>query len=178
MMSDREKEILLKLRAAGARTPAFHTMFFDSDQSAVFTAMRYCPSSLAQELDLMERRGGRQLQARLELVRGVVEALASVHAAGVIHLDVKAENILLADSGDAGGSGREVLLTDFNLSFEAKGGRGEPRPEVSMSTFTDKNLVVQALSPGASQHLGVNLILNHVWGLIPLAGAGAGAGAA
>lgn len=79
---------------------------------------------VALVLDLIE---GSCVRARLQagpvppqeaaaIVAGVCSALATVHAAGVVHRDVKPENVLLASDGRA-------LLTDFGSAFVV----GQPR---------------------------------------------------
>ncbi len=76
--------------------------------------------ALALVLDLVE---GPSVRSRLQggpvppqeaaaIVAGVCSALATVHAAGVVHRDVKPENVLLAADGRA-------MLTDFGVAFVA-----------------------------------------------------------
>jgi TPR repeat protein len=52
----------------------------------------------------------RPLEARVELVAAVGSALGVVHAAGVVHRDVKPENLLLTRDG-------RVRVTDFGISL-------------------------------------------------------------
>ena len=84
------------------------------------------------DLDVHERRlylsmeyaaGGNLALARLEpeplvrTVRGVVDALRHAHAHGIVHRDVKPENILLLDPAGRTSRGRtSAVLADFGLA--------------------------------------------------------------
>jgi serine/threonine protein kinase len=86
---------------------------------------------------VMERLVGRDLaersQAQLpiqEAVRVVTElllALEEVHAAGVVHRDIKAENVFLTDDG-------RVVLLDFGLAREVGRGLRMTRHGVALGT--------------------------------------------
>ena len=75
---------------------------------------------LAIVMDLVEgpdlrtelgRRGTFAAAEAAEIVDGILAGLAAVHAAGVVHRDVKPENVLLAGSEPGG-----VRLTDFGVA--------------------------------------------------------------
>src|SRR4051794_31593500 len=77
-------------------------------------------SKLAIVMDLVEgpdlrtelaRRGTFPAIQAAEIVDGVLAGLAAVHAAGVVHRDVKPENVLLS-----GGLPSGVRLTDFGVA--------------------------------------------------------------
>jgi len=69
-----------------------------------------------------DRRGWRQI---VELSVGVADGLAAAHAAGILHRDIKPDNILVAKSGYA-------KLADFGLAKVAEGASSQ-----ASGTFTD-----------------------------------------
>jgi serine/threonine-protein kinase len=75
-------------------------------EGAVFVAMDLHPLTLGRRLALMGRLPETEC-VRLGL--GVAAALAVAHASGVVHRDIKPDNILLDDNGDA-------VVADFGLA--------------------------------------------------------------
>ena len=52
----------------------------------------------------------------LAIVRQVLEALGHAHAAGVVHRDLKPDNIMLVDAGDSAEERDLVKLLDFGIA--------------------------------------------------------------
>ena len=87
------------------------------DDSSVFLAMEYVPGGTLR--DRIRERGRLSPREAFDLLEPVLSALAAAHRAGIVHRDVKPENVLLADDG-------RVKVADFGLARSAlsTGGSG------------------------------------------------------
>ena len=77
------------------------------DDGTLFLAMEYVPGHTLR--DLIRKEAPMSPAKALALVDPVLSALAAAHQAGMIHRDVKPENVLLADDG-------RVKVADFGLA--------------------------------------------------------------
>ena len=82
------------------------------DDGQVFLAMEYIQGRTLR--DLLRERGRLRPQEALSILQPVLAALSAAHAAGLIHRDVKPENVLLADDG-------RIKVADFGLARAAAG---------------------------------------------------------
>lgn len=73
----------------------------------VFLVMEYVPGRTLR--DLLNERGRLGPRHALSLLRPVLAALGAAHRAGLVHRDVKPENVLLTDDG-------QVKVADFGLA--------------------------------------------------------------
>ncbi|MEU6413398.1 Stk1 family PASTA domain-containing Ser/Thr kinase [Microbispora sp. NPDC046933] len=78
-----------------------------TDGANVYLSMEYVPGRTLR--DVLRRRGRLPAREALEMVIPVLAALGAAHQAGLIHRDVKPENVLLADDG-------RVKVVDFGLA--------------------------------------------------------------
>jgi len=78
-----------------------------TDGAHVYLSMEYVPGRTLR--DVLRRRGHLPAREALEMVIPVLAALGAAHQAGLIHRDVKPENVLLADDG-------RVKVVDFGLA--------------------------------------------------------------
>ncbi|MDH4131986.1 MAG: serine/threonine protein kinase, partial [Gemmatimonadota bacterium] len=58
--------------------------------------------------DRLQREGALPIPDAVRLLRDVVDALAKSHAEGVVHRDIKPDNVMIAD--------RHALVTDFGVA--------------------------------------------------------------
>ncbi|HEX7107488.1 MAG TPA: Stk1 family PASTA domain-containing Ser/Thr kinase [Acidothermaceae bacterium] len=82
------------------------------DNGHVFLAMEYVPGRTLR--DLLRERRRLAPQEALSILAPVLSALSAAHAAGLVHRDVKPENVLLADDG-------RVKVADFGLARAVAG---------------------------------------------------------
>lgn len=91
----------------------------DPDAARPWLATEFLPSvSLREAVELV---GPLPADLVRPLAAGIVEALASVHDAGIVHLDVKPGNILLTAEGPR--------LIDFGIAVDRRPGVGPPKGE-------------------------------------------------
>ena len=86
----------------------------DEKEGIPWMAMRLVPGgALSQRL----KEGRLPLARSVEILRGVADALDHAHAKGIVHRDVKPQNVLLDEGG-------RVYLADFGIAkmLEASGG--------------------------------------------------------
>jgi eukaryotic-like serine/threonine-protein kinase len=92
--------------AAGITHPNVITIFdAGEDEIGPFLVMEFVEGPTLAEVGPLER------EAAIELVATLAGAVAAVHAAGIIHRDVKPGNVILSPDGPK--------LTDFGIALEA-----------------------------------------------------------
>jgi serine/threonine protein kinase len=120
-----ESKILHQLSSAPHIVPFMEFDFTEAKQP--FIVMPYYKRSLADLLGTENKLSTRQT---LLITQQILSGLASIHAAGLVHLDIKPANILLDDND-------QVLIADFGISI-AKVASVLKKPEASALPDTDK----------------------------------------
>src|ERR1700728_2415572 len=78
-----------------------------SDGPFLYLAMEYVPGRTLKEV--LRERGRFTPAAALDIMTGVLDGLAAAHASGIVHRDVKPENVLLTVDG-------RIKVADFGLA--------------------------------------------------------------
>jgi beta-lactam-binding protein with PASTA domain/predicted Ser/Thr protein kinase len=79
----------------------------NSDAGVLYLVMEYVPGRTLREL--LRERGRLSPREALDVISGVLAGLAAAHRAGIVHRDVKPENVLLGD-------GNTIKVADFGLA--------------------------------------------------------------
>lgn len=86
---------------------AVHDQGRDPSDGTVYLVMEYVPGHTLR--DVVAKEAPMSPERALALLDPVLSALAAAHRAGVVHRDVKPENVLIADDG-------RVKVADFGLA--------------------------------------------------------------
>jgi serine/threonine protein kinase len=99
-----EREIATLRRVGGPRVA--EVVDADSSHDPPYVVTRYVRGSSLDKV--IDDHGPFRTKALRKLAAGLAEALASVHAAGVVHRDIKPGNVIMTDDGP--------VLIDFGLA--------------------------------------------------------------
>jgi beta-lactam-binding protein with PASTA domain/tRNA A-37 threonylcarbamoyl transferase component Bud32 len=78
-----------------------------SDGEVLYLAMEYLPGRTLR--DVLSQRGALTPRESVSVLEPVLGALAAAHRAGIVHRDVKPENVILTDDG-------RIKVADFGLA--------------------------------------------------------------
>jgi serine/threonine protein kinase len=126
---DRRTRFLLEARSAAALTHPAIAQVYDIDEAdgGIFIAMEYVDGKTVSRLIA---DGEIDLLGAVEIARQIADGLAKAHEAGILHRDIKSDNIMVTKDGHA-------KLLDFGLAklLDPAPARAEA-PENSGETLT------------------------------------------
>ncbi|GII76112.1 serine/threonine protein kinase [Sphaerisporangium rufum] len=102
-----------------------HVFDQGTDGDHVYLSMEYVPGRTLR--DVLRERGRLPAREALEIMIPVLAALGAAHQAGMVHRDVKPENVLLSDDG-------RVKVVDFGLA-RAIGAGHQTRTGIMIGTI-------------------------------------------
>jgi serine/threonine-protein kinase len=97
----------IKLARAITHPNVVRAFDFGESGGARFLTMEYVPGTTLREV--IDARGGLQLTPALQIAKQVCRGLAAVHKAGIVHGDLKPQNVMVMGSGVA-------KLMDFGVA--------------------------------------------------------------
>ncbi len=109
----------------------------------------------------------------VQLARGMLQPLAAVHAKGVIHRDIKPDNVFLPEGGAV-----RVKLLDFGLARSAQGDTSLTHTGAILGTplyMSPEQARAEALDARADLYAVAAVLFECVWGKPPFTGTSYGA---
>jgi len=103
------------------------TDFGTTDDGRAFVVMEFLEGEALSQLVM--REAPLPVERALHIARQVASALGAAHAKGIVHRDVKPENIYLIRRGDAD----FIKVVDFGISKAVKQGQGDDGPDYRLT---------------------------------------------
>lgn len=124
--------------------PAVYALTSDRERLSVFTMKVLEGRTLQQLLEENESEGREVITVAIEVLLRICDALAFAHAKGVLHLDIKPSNIIVADYG-------QIYLVDWGIAQ-----RKADMPKGPGKTFTKE---------GTPSYMAPEQALGELWKL-------------
>jgi serine/threonine-protein kinase len=136
------------------------------DESTYYMVMEYVPGTDLR--DVLVNRGSVDVSQAIEIVTAVCDALAAAHAGGLVHRDVKPENVLVSRSG-------AMKVADFGIAAVTGLDRTQPGGMVSgtLRYLSPEQAAGGDASTSSDLWAAGALLSELVTGMPPLQGAGA-----
>ncbi|HYY12644.1 MAG TPA: protein kinase [Kineosporiaceae bacterium] len=137
---------------------------FDQGEDAglLYLAMEYLAGRTLREV--LDELGVLTPGEALDVLEPVLEALAAAHAAGIVHRDVKPENVILTDDG-------RVKVADFGLARAASAVTATSGVLMGTAAYLAPELVLRGVADARGDVYAVGVVLFELLtGVLPFAG--------
>ncbi len=132
------------------------------DRGLLYLAMEYLPGQTLREV--LTEFGVLSPREALDVAEHVLEALAAAHDAGIVHRDVKPENVLLTDDG-------RIKVADFGLARAATAVTSTSGLLMGTAAYLAPELVARGVADARSDVYAVGVMLFELLtGGLPFAG--------
>src|SRR6266702_1080225 len=134
-----------------------------ADGPLLYLAMEYVPGRTLKEL--LRDSGRFSPAAALEIMAGVLDGLAAAHASGIVHRDVKPENVLLTADG-------RIKVADFGLA-RAQSAAGHTRAGLLIGTVAyvpPEQVTGGSTGPGGDVYSAGVMLFELLTGRLPFTG--------
>jgi serine/threonine-protein kinase len=97
------------------------------EATSIYMILQYLPGGSLK--DLIDQKGKLSVAHTIKLISGICEGLAKLHSQGIIHRDIKVENILLTADG-------HPKITDFGIAHVPQDAGGMDLTQVGFQPST------------------------------------------
>ncbi len=125
---------------------------FDQGQDAdmAYLVMEYLPGITLR--DLLKDYKRLTAEQTVDIMDAVLSGLAAAHKAGIVHRDVKPENVLLADDG-------RIKLSDFGLARAASANTATGQALLGTIAYLSPELVTRGVADARSDIYAVGIMM-------------------
>ena len=120
------------------------------DDELAYLVMEYLPGITLRELLREQRR--LSLEQTVTIMHAVLSGLAAAHRAGIIHRDVKPENVLLAEDG-------RIKIGDFGLARAASANTATGQQLLGTIAYLAPELVTRGMADARSDIYALGIML-------------------
>ena len=125
---------------------------FDQGQDAdtAYLVMEYVPGITLRAL--LNQDGALSIPQTLQILEAVLSGLSAAHASGLVHRDVKPENILLADDG-------RIKISDFGLARAAHANTATGNALLGTIAYLSPELIIRGVADTRSDIYATGIML-------------------
>ncbi|RUR01974.1 Stk1 family PASTA domain-containing Ser/Thr kinase [Labedella endophytica] len=120
------------------------------DSDMAYLVMEYLPGITLREL--LAERGILSAQQVVDIMDAVLTGLAAAHRAGIVHRDVKPENVLLADDG-------RIKISDFGLARAASANTATGQALLGTIAYLSPELVTRGIADTRSDIYALGIMM-------------------